>query len=121
MLATLRTTPWLHPFNDVVAIDDLLASLHPTWALGTIKARVLRIEDETADTKTFVLGANRRWPGFRAGQHVGVVVEIDGVRHERRYSLSSAPARGRTIAITVKRQPEGLVSGWLHDRLAVGD
>ena len=71
-------SPWLRPFNDVAAIDDLLAQLHPTWSLGRIKARVLAVVDETPDTKTFVLRPNRNWPGFRAGQHVGVEVEIDG-------------------------------------------
>lgn len=118
---TLRTATWLHPLNDVAAIDDVLAMLHPTWALGRIKARVAAIRDEAADVKTFVLRANRRWPGHRAGQHVGVDVEIDGVRHQRRYSVASAPDGGRTFAITVKRQPGGIASSSLHERLRVGD
>ena len=121
LATTIWTSPWLHPLNDVAAIDDLLAQLHPTWSLGRIKARVRAVISETADTKTFVLRPNRNWPGFRAGQHVGVEVEIDGVRHQRRYSLSSAPRRGRGIAITVKRQPGGTVSNWLHDHIHVGD
>jgi len=119
--STLWTTPWLRPFNDVVAIDDLLTQVHATWSLARIKARVLAVVDETADTKTFVLRPNRNWPGFRAGQHVGVEIEIDGVRHQRRYSLSSAPSARRVIAITVKRQPGGKVSSWLHDRVHAGD
>ena len=32
----LLSSPWLRPFNDVAAIDDLLAQMHPTWALGRI-------------------------------------------------------------------------------------
>jgi stearoyl-CoA 9-desaturase NADPH oxidoreductase len=119
--AAMWTSPWLRPFNDLAAIDDLLAQMHPTWSLGRIKARVLRITDETVDTKTFVLRPNRRWPGHRAGQHVGIEVDIAGVRHQRRYSLSSAPGRERAITITVKRQPSGKVSGWLHDHVGVGD
>lgn len=114
-------SPWLRPLNDVDAIDDLLSVVHPTWALGRIKARVQGVISETADVKTFVLRANRRWPQFTAGQHVGIVVEIDGVRCERRYSISSAPAGGRTLTVTVKRQPGGRVSTWLHDRIATGD
>jgi ferredoxin-NADP reductase len=117
----LFESPWLRPFNDVAAIDDLLGALHPTWSLGRIRARVVAIRDETADAKTFTLRPNRRWPGFRAGQHVGLEVDIAGVRHRRRYSISSAPGRDRCFAVTVKRQPHGLVSGWLHDWLAVGD
>lgn len=118
---TMLATPWLRPLNDVAALDDLLAQLHPTWALTRIRARVRAVIDETPDTKTFVLRPNRNWPGFRAGQHVGVEVEIGGVRHQRRYSLSSAPLRGARIAITVKRQPGGRVSNWLHDHLRAGD
>jgi ferredoxin-NADP reductase len=121
LATTILTSPWLHPLNDVAAIDDLLAQFHPTWSLGRIKARVLAVIAETPDTTTFVLRPNRNWPGFRAGQHVGVEVEIDGIRHQRRYSLSSAPRRARSIAITVKRQPGGTVSNWLHDHLHVGD
>ena len=111
--STLWTTPWLRPFNDVAAIDDLLTQVHATWSLARIKARVLAVVDETADTKTFVLRPNRNWPGFRAGQHVGVEIEIDGVRHQRRYSLSSAPSARRVIAITVKRQPGGKIAAVL--------
>jgi len=117
---TIWTTPWLRPFNDVAALDDLLAQIHPTWSLGRIKARVLAVIAETADTRTFVLRANRHWPGFLAGQHVGVEVEIAGVRHQRRYSLSSAPTADRVIAITVKRRPGGKVSSWLHDHVRAG-
>lgn len=121
LATTILGSAWLRPFNDVDAIDDLLSVVHPTWALGRIKARVRRVIAETADVKTFVLQANRRWPGFAAGQHVGIVVEIDGVRCERRYSVSSAPLGGRTLTVTVKRQPGGRVSGWLHDRIVAGD
>jgi ferredoxin-NADP reductase len=117
---TILTSPWLRPLNDLDAIDDLLSTVHPTWALGRIKARVQRVIAETDDVKTFVLQANRRWPGCAPGQHVGVVVDVDGVRCERRYSVSSAPARGRTITVTVKRQPGGRVSNWMHDTLAPG-
>jgi ferredoxin-NADP reductase len=116
----LLASPWLRPLNDREAIDDLLAQLHPTWSLGRIKARVVAIREETPDVRSFWLRPNRRWPGFRAGQHVPLTLEIGGVRHHRSYSLSSAPD-ARLLRITVKRQPGGRVSNALHDRLAVGD
>jgi ferredoxin-NADP reductase len=119
--AAIWDSPWFRPFNDVAALDDLLGQLHPTWSLGRIRARVVGIRDETPDTKTFTLRPNRRWPGFRPGQHVGLEIDIAGVRHRRRYTIASAPGRERRLAVTVKRQPGGLVSGWLHDRVAVGD
>jgi len=116
----LLASPWLRPLNDLDAVDDLLAQVHPTWALGRIKARVEEVREEAPGVRSFLLRPNRRWPGFAAGQHVAVSIEIDGVRHDRSYSLSSAPA-DRLLRITVKRQPGGLVSNALHDRLAAGD
>lgn len=88
-----------------------------------MRARVLQIIAETADTRTFVLRPDRRWPGHRAGQYVPVDVEIDGVRTRRCYSISSgASARGaRRISITIKRVPGGRVSTWFHDHVQPGD
>lgn len=124
MLNTLKpilTSPWLAPLNDADAIDDVLARVNPLWSVRQIKARVIAIREETADARTFVLQPNRHWPGFKAGQHVVVDVELDGVRHQRSYSLSSSPRERETIAITVKRQPEGKVSNALHDQVKIGD
>ncbi len=68
-----------------------------------------------------MLRPSRRFAGFRAGQYVTVDVEVDGTRLRRCYSISSAPGRGRSFTITVKRAPGGAVSTWLHDRARVGD
>lgn len=111
---------WLHPFNDTAALDDLLALVNPVWSLSEIRARVVEVIDETPDTRSFILQPNRRWPGFAAGQYLPVFIELDGVRHQRCYSLSSAPRAGQ-LRITVKRQPGGRISKALHERIAVGD
>jgi ferredoxin-NADP reductase len=117
----LLRSPWLRPLNDVEAVDDLLALVDPLWSVARVRARVAHLVDETADMRTLVLRPNGRWRGFVAGQHVCVEVDIGGVRHQRTYSLSSAPRDGATIAITVKRQPGGRVSNHLHDRVRHGD
>jgi ferredoxin-NADP reductase len=75
---------------------------------------------ETRDAKTFVLRPARSWRGHRAGQHTTLTVEIGGVRVRRCYSLSSAPGE-RDVCITVKRNPAGRQSSWLHDHLRRGD
>jgi ferredoxin-NADP reductase len=112
-------SPWLRPLNDADALDDLLALANPLWSVRARRARVLWVVDETPDARTFVLRPNRRWEGFVAGQHVCMAIEIDGVRHERAYSLSSCPGEP-TIAVTVKRQPGGRVSNFLHDAVRPG-
>jgi stearoyl-CoA 9-desaturase NADPH oxidoreductase len=88
-----------------------------------MRARVVEIIAETADTRTFVLRPDRRWPGHRAGQFVPVVVELEGVQARRCYSISSgSSARGaRRISITIKRVPGGRVSTWFHDHVQRGD
>ena len=116
----LLRSPLLHPLNDSAALNDLLAQANPLWSLDRVKSRVLAVINETADTKTFVMQPNRLWTGHRAGQHVQVEVEIRGARCQRSYSLSAAPGNGQ-IAITVKRQPGGKVSNWLHDHVSAGD
>lgn len=112
--------PWVESIVRLSAVEDALAALHPLLSLTTVRARVVRIVDETAFTKTFVLQANALWTGAQAGQFVRVQLEINGRRVERAYSLSSRPG-ARRIAFTVKRQDQGLVSQFLHNAVGVGD
>ncbi len=112
---------WLRPFNDLVALDGLLQRVQPWASLREIRARVERVVDETPDTRTFMLRANRHWPGHRAGQHVLVDVEVDGRRLQRCFSLSAAPERRGKLQITVKRQRADGVSAWMNSRLQPGD
>ena len=76
-----------HPVVDNVlrlgAVEDGLRSLHPMWSMTEVRARVLRVLDETADTNTFVLRPNALWRGAQPGQHVQVQVEVNGRRSSR--------------------------------------
>lgn len=119
LVAALRH-PWVESIVRLSAVEDALATLHPLLSLTQVRARVVRIVDETASTKTFVLQPNALWLGAQAGQFVRVQLEIAGRRVERAYSLSSRPG-SRHLAITVKRQDQGLVSRHLHDAVKVGD
>jgi ferredoxin-NADP reductase len=112
--------PWVESIVRLSAVEDVLTALHPLLSLTAVRARVVRIVEETAATKTFVLQPNAMWAGAQAGQFVRVQLEIDGRRVERAYSLSSRPG-ARRIAFTVKRQNEGLVSQHLHHAVRVGD
>lgn len=112
--------PWVEHIVRLGAVEDVLAAVHPLLSLAEVRARVVRIVDETATTKTFVLQPNALWAGAQAGQFVRVQLEINGRRVERAYSLSSRPGAGR-IAFTVKRQDAGLVSQHLHRTVRVGD
>lgn len=80
------------------------------------------VDDVTHDVKTFTFGLPGGAPlRYLPGQYLTFRVPVDGDHVERCYTLSSSPTRPGQVAITVKRTPGGVVSTWLHDRLAVGD
>ena len=110
--------------NDPEAFfDPLLERINPMWVQEYTPARVEQVLSETRDTQTLVLKPARRWTGFRAGQHVNVCVDIDGVRHNRTFSLSSSPLLWQEqglVTLTIKRLPGGLVTNWVHDHLRTG-
>lgn len=81
---------------------------------GLHPARITRIIQETADTRTYVLDVPY---SYRAGQFLTVRV-CDTLRS---YSMSSSPDTDAELMTTVKRVPGGLVSNWMHDHLRPGD
>lgn len=58
-------------------------------------------------------------PAFLPGQYLTLVLEIEGRPLRRNYSLSDAPGKP-WLRISVKREPGGLASNWLHDAAQVG-
>ncbi|MDO9175211.1 MAG: ferredoxin reductase, partial [Actinomycetota bacterium] len=81
-----------------------------------------QVIQRTDDAATIVVRPSRRWPRHRAGQHVAVGVDVNGVRHWRSYSLTSDPGRpDGCISITVKLVDGGAVSTQLVRRAKVGD
>jgi stearoyl-CoA 9-desaturase NADPH oxidoreductase len=111
--------PWVESVVRLSAVEDSLQTLHPLLSLTEVRARVVKVVEETPLTKTFVLQPNALWAGAQAGQFVRVRQEINGRRVERVYSLSSR-AGARRIAFTVKRQPGGVMSNYVHDHLRAG-
>ena len=99
--------------------EDYLALFDPLQSAREIRARVIGVQRESDQAVTLTLQPNRLWKGHRAGQHVLLGVEIEGVRHQRCFSLSSAPGGAPTIS--VKRQGRGGVSDHLVNRCREGD
>lgn len=112
-LAEALTTPH--------GVDRYLELVRPSWSLGEVRAEVEDVRHSTADTVTLGLRPNANWRGFRAGQYVRLDVQIDGVRRSRCYSLAGSEHTGPDcIEISVKAQPDGLVSRFLKDRAEPG-
>jgi 3-ketosteroid 9alpha-monooxygenase subunit B len=86
--------------------------------------RIRRVVAETADAGSLVLDVPdelRAAFAYEAGQFCTFRVWVDGAPRLRCYSMSSAPAVDRELAVTVKRVPGGLVSNWMLDNLGPGD
>jgi nitric oxide dioxygenase len=128
------------------ATDEILAAWGEAyWFLANILiAREARIYDDQSGAEGGWLG----WRDFDVAQVIRessvitsfILRPVDGkpvIRHQpgqyltfwleipghppvkRNYSISSA-ANGATYRISVKREPQGLASGWLHDHAHAG-
>src|SRR6185436_14430641 len=87
------------------------------WRVGTVAA----LRDETATARTITLEVPD-WPGHLAGQHVDVrLTAEDGYSAVRSDSIASAPNSAKRLEITVERLPNGEVSPYLTQQVAVGD
>ncbi|MFN8025383.1 MAG: ferredoxin--NADP reductase [Acidimicrobiia bacterium] len=85
---------------------------------------VAAVVEETADTRSFVLGLPAEPAGafaYEAGQFCTFRATIGGQEVVRCYSMSSTPQGGDTsLTVTVKRVPEGVMSNWMIDTLEAG-
>lgn len=89
------------------------------WRDFVISGRVR----ESAVITSFILTPRDGGPVIRhqPGQYLTLDLAIPGhpAPLRRNYSISCA-ANGRDYRISVKREPHGAVSGWLHDQATVG-
>jgi nitric oxide dioxygenase len=91
------------------------------WA-GWRDFRVAEKTRESSIITSFVLVPVDGGPVIRhkPGQYLTFWLDVPGHHPlKRNYSISSAPG-GRAYRISVKREPGGVVSGWLHDEVEVG-
>jgi glycine betaine catabolism B len=73
--------------------------------------------------KTFRLAADQGGPlpfTYLAGQYLNLRLNLDGVMINRSYTIASSPDLIDGVEISVKRDPQGKVSRYLHDHVEVG-
>jgi ferredoxin-NADP reductase len=116
-VAGALVTPLVSPRK----LDDYLELVDPTWSLHQVRARIIEVRHETSDVTSLYLEPNENWRGHRAGQHVTLTAVIDGVRHTRCFTLSTAPGAERRLRVTIKAHERGVLSTWARDRASVGD
>ena len=106
---------WQHSLRQLLA-GSAPAVAPPAWD-GFRPLRVSHVVPESTTVLSIHLAdpTGRALPPTRPGQHLPVRLPA-GVRS---YSLSSAPDAD-TYRISVKREPGGAVSGYVHDELVPG-
>jgi ferredoxin-NADP reductase len=100
--------------------DRYLDLLHPGSSPGEPRAEVVAARHQGIGSVTLTLRPDGNWRGFRAGQHVGLTVEIDGVRETRFYSPACAEHVDGEIEITVRAHAAGKVSRYMNERARPG-
>ncbi|MBY5934719.1 pyridoxamine 5'-phosphate oxidase family protein [Tateyamaria omphalii] len=113
-----------------VSIDVVLerpAALSLRWSKQESEPQTLVVTQkvrESADVTSFYLAREDTLPTepFSAGQHLPILIDVPDQPEPvmRTYSLSNGPRNGH-YRLTIKREPSGLVSPYLHDVVKTGD
>ena len=123
METTLYRPNLLRRVASLVAPPEVLefwiSRINPLWSMEHSRARVVARTVAADGAVSLLLKPNRHFDGYRAGQHLNVKIEIDGVLHTRSYSFASAPRHDRLIRLVVRAVDGGKVSEYLQ-RIAVG-
>ncbi|WP_336714121.1 ferredoxin reductase [Arthrobacter sp. USHLN218] len=115
--------PWNRVMGSTEGPASAARALGP-WYPQEFMAECVETVPEAGGMMTFIF---RRCDGaplaFRAGQYVNIAFPVSGEDKDpvdRSYSLSSSPTEPWTFNVTVKRDPSGLVSPWVHENVKPG-
>ena len=108
-------------------VDRYLEQVNPMWAAHEVRARIVDVHREVdvpghPPVATITLQPTSTWQGHRAGQHVQLGVEVDGARRTTRVFTISSPdsRRGDRFTVTLRANPDGVVSQYLVERAQPG-
>ena len=109
----------------LIEAEEGVYTAHEQQPGGWRGARAFRVErkfPESEEITSFYLQPvdGQPVPPHQPGQYLGLRLMIDGKEVRRNYSLSAA-ANGKSLRISVKREPGGVASTFLHDRVQEGD
>ncbi|WP_027896187.1 NO-inducible flavohemoprotein [Zestomonas thermotolerans] len=120
---------WAAAYEQLAALligaeEDVYASIAaaPGGWRGAREFKVVRKQAESEEIVSLYLqpADGGLVADFQPGQYIGLRVPFPEGEERRNYSLS-ARGDGRQYRISVKREPHGKVSNYLHDQLRVGD
>ena len=106
----------------------MISSMAKNSSSGRLHLECIDIEAETHDVKTFYFhiisdtnGDDTPIGQYRPGQFVTLRLRHGDQLVPRSYTISSSPSRLMLLTLTIKRDPNGLVSRFMHDRFHVGE
>ena len=115
---------WREKVQEIPEYFDGLENLHNRLHPSKIWLKVSDIKKLSHDTKLFRLipaKSTKFLPPFRAGQYIGVTVEINGVRTSRPYSIVSSPNQHAYYELGIRKKEVGFVSPYIVENLKIGD
>ena len=136
LLAFGKCFPSVGPRHERVEIQPQLSQMRPgparyqrnDPATGKLRwqgnLKLVEVEAVTHNVKTFRFKPPNGGEipfDYLPGQFLTLHIAPGGVPTRRSYTIASSPTWRDRIEITVKREPHGLVSRWLHDDLKVDD
>ncbi|MCC6427239.1 MAG: 2Fe-2S iron-sulfur cluster binding domain-containing protein [Phycisphaerales bacterium] len=91
------------------------------WS-GSLRVSNVFLETPAIKTLRLVNPAGGSIPfSFVPGQFLTLAVALAGKTTKRSYTIASSAAQRDYVEVTVKREDQGVVSRYLHDRVAPGD
>ncbi|MFX1589574.1 MAG: ferredoxin--NADP reductase, partial [Promethearchaeota archaeon] len=110
-----QAIPWYYD-----GLENLCDRIHP----GKQLLKITDIKALSHDTKLYRFISdkkNKPLAPFRAGQYIGLIVEINGVRTSRPYSLVSSPNQLAYYELGIRKKEEGFVSPYIFKNAKIGD
>lgn len=101
-------------------LEPLIRLIYPGFRAHLSQATVVELT-QTGAFVQLLLKPGKRWQGFIPGQHVQLVLEIDGRAISRPFSISSALQlyqQQGLIQLTIQPQPQGQLTSHLRDYAA---
>lgn len=130
------TTGYRPEFIQSAFIDFISTRLYPFWSLTIPKLRLVAKHELSNDLVALQFAFNKAFKqqsdGWQGGEYINLSVAIDGIYHQRSYSLVGVPQQAlwwanesrhdeklqrQTLTIAIK--PQGLVSNYLISQAAL--
>ena len=104
---------------DQHSLNFWLQKVNPLWSVDQALGKIVQKDNTAEEMVSLTIEVNRHFKMGQAGQHHPVMVDVQGARYERTYSLTQIDAQH--VLLSVKKVEQGKVSNWLINQAQIGD